>query len=71
MASMMAETACRPVRTRGCYGVYEMADVAALREDNRELRRRVRELVRENALLCERICRMEREWRDDDEWMNL
>jgi hypothetical protein len=49
----LADPTCKPVSVDGAHATYVKADVD-------ELRRRWREAVRENALLCEKLDRIER-----------
>lgn len=53
------------------FDIYSVADVDAMKRENRELRERVAELVRENARLHERLDRLRRGVKEEDwEWMN-
>lgn len=49
----LADPTCAPVSVDGIHATYVKADVD-------ELRRRWREVVRENALLCEKLDRVRR-----------
>ena len=54
------------------YDIYIVEHVDAMKAENAELRRRLRDLVHENALLNERLSRHERAacYGDDLEWTN-
>ena len=71
MNGLMGDWTCKPVEERGVYAVYCKGDIAALRERCRRLQAERRELVRENALLHERLDRLRRERPEEYEWLNL
>ena len=60
MAGLFGDARCYPLKKQEPYGVYLLADVDALKDDNKRLRGRVSELVHENALLYEKLDKLRR-----------
>jgi len=71
-SGLMGSISCRPVRENDVYAVYAKGDIAALKEHCRKLRADFKAVVRENALLQEKLNRYERAacYGDDLEWTN-
>ena len=55
MNGLMGDYACKPVRADGIYAVVLRGDLAALKERDRRLNARIRELCHENALLAKAL----------------
>lgn len=60
MSGLMGDWACRPVAEKGVYAVYCKGDIDALKERNRRLKERYREVVHDNAMLEQKLNRIER-----------
>lgn len=60
MSVLMGDARCYPVKKREPYGCFLLADVDALKADNKNLRKRIAELAHENAMLCQQLDRMRR-----------
>ena len=60
MSGLMGDSRCYPLKLREPYGCFLLADVDALKSDNKQLRKRIAELAHENALLCEQLDRIRR-----------
>lgn len=60
MSGLMGDSRCYPLKLREPYGCFLLADVDALKADNKNLRKRIAELAHENALLCQQLDRVRR-----------
>lgn len=60
MSGLFGDSRCYPLKLREPYGCFLLADVDALKTDNKQLRKRIAELAHENALLCEQLDRVRR-----------
>ena len=60
MSGLFGDSRCYPLKLREPYGCFLLADVDALKADNKQLRKRIAELAHENALLCEKLDRIRR-----------
>lgn len=60
MSGLLGDARCYPLKLREPYGCFLLADVDALKADNKQLRKRIAELAHENAQLCEQLDRVRR-----------
>lgn len=60
MSGLFGDSRCYPLKVREPYGCFLLADVDALKDANKGLRKRLAELARENALLAEQLDRVRR-----------
>lgn len=60
MSGLFGDSRCYPLKLREPYGCFLLADVDALKSDNKQLRKRIAELAHENALLSQQLDRIRR-----------
>ena len=59
--TILGMASCKPAEVKPPYGVFLLGDVDALKAERTRYARRVHELVRENALLCQELDKIRRE----------